>query len=72
MIFIGLGVLCIGYGIYTGIVRVKSPEKLGKYDAMKERFGNTAGKIIHTISYTVLPIVFGIIMILKELIMPDE
>jgi hypothetical protein len=65
MLFIGIGVLCIGYGIYMAIVRSKSPEKLGKYEAMKKRFGETAGKIIHIVSYSVLPIIFGIIMIFR-------
>jgi hypothetical protein len=70
MLFIGVGVLCIGYGIYTAVIRIKSPEKMGKYEAMKNRFGDTAGKIMHTIFYTVLPMLFGIVMILKGVFIP--
>ncbi|GMO36038.1 MAG: hypothetical protein Ta2B_16140 [Termitinemataceae bacterium] len=69
MLFIGIGVLCVGYGIYMAIIRSKSPEKLGKYEAMKKRFGDTPGKIIHIISYTVLPIIFGIVMIFRGVLL---
>ena len=64
MLSINIGVLCICYGIYTAIIRIKSPEKLSKYTAMKDQFGDTAEKIIHITFYTVLPILFGIIMVL--------
>lgn len=65
MTFVIIGALCIGYGIYVAIVRMKFPEKLGKYESMKNRFGESRGKMFHTIAYTVLPTVFGIIMIIK-------
>jgi len=64
LIIVG-GILCIAYGIYMAIIRVKSPEKLGKYETMKNKFGDVTGKIIHIVSYTVLPILFGIAMIFK-------
>lgn len=59
-----LGVLCIGYGIYTAIARRKTPEKFGKLEAMKKKFGDKTGVIIHIISYTIVPILAGIIFII--------
>jgi len=63
----GIGVACICYGIYTAIIRVKSPEKLYKYGVMKSRLGDTAGGIVHTFFYTVMPLLFGIIMVVMIL-----
>jgi hypothetical protein len=42
---------------------MKNPEKFGKLNAMKEKYGEKTGVTIHTISYTVIPIVAGIIFI---------
>ena len=63
MAHIILGILCIGYGIYTTIIRLKAPEKLGKYEAMKSRFGENTGKLLHIVFYSGLPIIAGIVMI---------
>jgi hypothetical protein len=59
-----LGVFCVGYGIYTAFMRVKTPEKFGKLEAMKKKFGDKAGKIIHIVSYTIIPILVGIVFII--------
>jgi hypothetical protein len=56
-----LGLLCIGYGIYTAIMRAKAPEKFGKLEAMKKKFGDKTGQIIHIVSYTIVPILAGIV-----------
>ena len=42
---------------------MKNPEKLGKLNAMKEKYGDKTGVTIHTISYTVVPIIVGIVFI---------
>jgi hypothetical protein len=60
-----IGVFAIAFGIYTAIVRVKNPEKFGKYKAMIDKFGSK-GKILHIVSYTVVPIVVGIILIVFD------
>ncbi|QQO09937.1 hypothetical protein [Breznakiella homolactica] len=65
MLYIGLGVLVIFYGIYTAVIRLKSPEKLGKYQAMKERYGDNTGKLLHVLSYTVVPIILGAVLICR-------
>jgi hypothetical protein len=62
-ITIALGVFCLGYGIFTAIMRAKSPEKFGKLEAMKNKFGDKAGMAIHVISYTIIPILAGIVFL---------
>ncbi len=61
---LAIGLLALLFGICTLIVRVKNPEKFGKLKAMKEKYGETTGAAIHTISYTVIPIIAGIVFIL--------
>jgi len=68
IIVIMIGVFFFGYGIYVAVIRKKSPEKLGKYTAMKEKFGSSKGNIIHIIFYTVLPIVVGIGIIMSAIL----
>jgi hypothetical protein len=43
---------------------MKNPGKFGKLNAMKEKYGEKTGIIIHTISYTVIPIIVGILFII--------
>ena len=58
-----LGIFCIGYGIFSIIMRIKSPEKFGKLGAMKEKFGEKTGMLIHIVSYTVVPILTGVALL---------
>ena len=58
-----IGLFALLFGICTLFVRVKNPEKFSKLDAMKEKYGEKAGVAIHVISYTVIPIIAGIIFI---------
>jgi len=59
-----LGVFCVSFGIYTAIMRKKSPEKFGKLVVMKEKFGNKAGNTIHLVFYTFLPIFLGLVLLM--------
>ncbi len=63
-ITIAIGTFALGFGLYTIYVRVISPENFGKLAAMRNQFGDTAGTVIHTVAYSVLPIVAGIIFII--------
>ena len=63
-ITIAIGVVALGFGVYSTYVRLKTPEKFGKLAAMRQQFGDIAGTIIHTVAYSVLPIVAGIIFII--------
>ncbi len=62
------GIGFILFGIYTLIMRKKSPEKFYKLEAMKKQFGEKKGDLIHLVSYAILPITLGIVFLFKELI----
>ncbi len=62
-----IGIFAIIFGVYTLYVRATNPGKFGKLQAMKERFGASAGTTIHIVAYSVLPIVFGIVMLFRGL-----
>jgi len=62
-----IGVLAVCYGLYTAWARVKKPEQFAKLDAMKKQWGEKAGTAIHVIAYTVVPAVFGVVMIIRGL-----
>jgi hypothetical protein len=59
IITVTIGVIAIAYGIYAFYARAKKPESLGKLQAMRERFGAGTGTTIHTVAYSVMPIVLG-------------
>ena len=59
-----IGILALLYGLYTIYLRVRKDSKAlggGKLEKMKEVYGEKAGTIIHIISYTIVPIAFGIV-----------
>lgn len=59
----GFGVFALVYGFYTIYLRLKSPSKFGKLTAMQQAYGQRLGTIVHSISYTIIPLVVGAIMI---------
>ena len=62
---IGLGIAAAAYGIYTAYIRKVNPRKLGKLEAMKKTWGPKAGLIIHFTTYTIMPIVVGVALIIS-------
>ena len=58
-----IGLLALIFGLSTLILRIKNPEKLKKLTAMREKYGEKVGIAIHTIFYTVIPLVAGSIFI---------
>ncbi|MEM9294141.1 MAG: hypothetical protein AAGD01_20860 [Acidobacteriota bacterium] len=58
---VGLGAAAILYALYTAVLRQRSPGSFGKLDRMKETWGETAGHVVHFISYTLIPFGFGAI-----------
>lgn len=62
-----VGVAALGYGLYTAWARRARPEQFRKLEAMKTFWGGRGGKLLHIVSYTVLPIVLGVVLILKGL-----
>ncbi len=63
-----LGVLALGYGLYTVYVRATAPEKYGKLAGMKKQWGDRAGTIVHVVGYTVVPILVGLVLIGSSLV----
>jgi len=61
---LAIGLFALLFGICTLFLRVKNPEKFGKLNAMKEKYGEKTGATIHAISYTVIPILAGILFII--------
>jgi hypothetical protein len=59
-----IGFVALGFGISTLVIRKRSPERLPKLQAMKERLGDEAGYRLHFVGYTLVPILVGIIFLL--------
>ena len=64
---LAIGVAALGYGLYSIWLRRTRPEQFGKIDAMKKLWGERTGVAVHIIGYTILPIAFGLVMILDAL-----
>jgi len=62
-ITIGIWTFAACFGFYTAYLRITSPHKLAKLQAMKQSLGDTPGTIVHTVAYSVIPIAAGIIFI---------
>lgn len=58
-----IGAAALAYGIYTLYLRQSAPEKFGKLAAMKKQWGPTAGNAVHLVAYSILPLVFGIVLL---------
>ena len=58
-----IGALFIGYGIFSGIMRVKNPSYFKKLEPMKRAYGERAGNIVHFVGYVLIPIIFGIVLV---------
>lgn len=63
IVTISAGAIVIIFGIYTFYARIKTPDKLAKLQAMQEKFGKGVGTTVHTIAYSVLPVIFGGILV---------
>jgi hypothetical protein len=59
-----IGLLVLFFGICTLYLRIKRPGVFRKLNVMKTKYGEKTGAAIHTISYTVIPIIAGIIFII--------
>lgn len=66
-ITVAIGVVGLLFGIYTLYVRARKPEHFTKLKAMQEKFGDKPGYAVHVIGYSVIPIVFGAVMIFAGL-----
>ena len=55
-----IGGAAAAYGAFTLVARLVSPHRLKDFRPMQERFGKTAGTVIHTVGYSLLPLGFGL------------
>lgn len=63
------GIIAFLFGLLTIYLRIfKNSKGLGKLEAMKEIYGEKLGLAIHVISYTVVPIAVGIVLIVRYLL----
>ena len=60
-----LGFAAFGFGLFTAYLRSTHPEKLVKLKPMKKFWGEKKGLWIHIIGYTILPIIFGLLLLGK-------
>ncbi|MGE0232332.1 MAG: hypothetical protein AB7O39_02315 [Flavobacteriaceae bacterium] len=59
-----LGIAAIAFGLVTLATRLfGGGEPSAKKQAMGERFGARTGEILHLVAYTLLPIVFGALLV---------
>ncbi|GMT50331.1 MAG: hypothetical protein IEMM0008_1870 [bacterium] len=65
---LGIGIAAFVFGLVSIYIRIYMPDKFSKLKLMKETYGEKRGLWIHIIAYTVLPMIAGIIFILKELL----
>lgn len=64
--YVFIGGAAIAYGLYTLLLRSQNPDKFSKLTAMKEMWGDQTGALIHLVSYSLLPIGFGIFMLIRS------
>jgi hypothetical protein len=65
LVTIGVGVAALLYGCYSAWVRQVKPERFWKLESMKRVYGPRAGVIVHAILYTIVPVVVGLVLIVK-------
>ena len=58
-----VGVAALLYGAYTFYARQGDPSKVKKLEPMKQQWGKNTGTAVHVIGYSVVPIIFGLVLI---------
>lgn len=61
------GVVLTGYGLHTAWARRARPEQFKKLAAMRSFWGEKGGQLVHVMSYTAVPIIVGIVLMLVGL-----
>ncbi len=62
-----IGVAALLFGATTLFLRAKDPSKFRKLQPMQERFGKTAGTVVHTVAYSLVPMGAGITFLVAGL-----
>lgn len=61
-----LGAIAIAYGLINLYLRRKRPDLFHKLEPMKRQFGDRKAHVIHTVAYSVVPVVTGLLLLLSE------
>ena len=67
LITIGIGIVVLWFGLFTSMLRQKSPEKLKTLEPMKQKFGDKPGQFLHILAYSIIPIILGVYLLLSGL-----
>ena len=62
-----IGAGAIAMGAVSGVMRFVKPSVFRKLEPMKEKFGVRVGSSIHFVAYVILPLGFGIVMVINGL-----
>lgn len=65
LITVLIGAVIFFYSLSTIYFRLKKPENFGKLELLKEKYGEKRGNLIHIFSYTIMPMLFGILIIIS-------
>lgn len=61
---VGIGIAAMFFGIYSLYLRLTGNDRFGKLKGMRDRFGENNGGWIHLLLYCIVPVIFGIIMVM--------
>ncbi len=64
---VGMGVVAMGFGGYTFVLRMTNPSRLKKLKPMQDKWGGQTGFVIHTVAYSLVPVGFGVAMVFAGL-----
>jgi len=67
LITVVIGIVILWFGIFNGMLRQKSPEKLKSLVAMKQKLGEKPAQFIHVLAYSIIPIIFGVLLLFSGL-----
>ncbi len=67
LITVGIGIVILWFGIFNAMLRRKSPEKLKTLGAMKQKLGDKPAQFLHILAYSIIPIVFGVLLLFSGL-----
>ena len=58
-----VGVVLVIVGGGFTVARSRTPDRLRKFTNMRKAFGERAGTLIHVISYSIIPVILGLVLI---------
>lgn len=58
-----IGTAVFMFGVYTFVMRIVRPEKLGRLASLKELFGDRIGDRIHLGAYAGIPLIAGAVFL---------